>query len=76
KIEGSDNNEMPKKKIWYILAKNGDGLYIPATPSIIIAKKIIRGQLSDAGAYTSIGLINHDELMQELQFYNIKEIII
>ncbi len=75
KIEGVDRNGQPKQRVWYILARQGHGPHIPTIPAILLAKKILRQQITTAGAYAAVGLITRDEILRELTTYDIEEVI-
>lgn len=51
---------------WHIEAKNGHGPYIPATPSVLLAAKLARGEIAQRGASPAVGLLTYDEIMAEL----------
>ncbi|MCC3862123.1 saccharopine dehydrogenase family protein [Pseudemcibacter aquimaris] len=64
-------NENKSEKV-YILAKEGDGPFIPCAPAIILARKIAFGLMEKSGAMPCVGLIDLDEYMSELKDLNIK----
>lgn len=74
-MHGLDKAGSPKNKTWYIIARDGHGPQIPATPATVIARKIMAGALTEPGAYDGMGLISKDEVMQHLSSYSIKEIV-
>lgn len=71
-IKGLDNNGNEKTITWNLIAKGGDGPMIPAIPSICIAKKLGRGELTQKGAIPCAGLFSLDEFMNEVAEYNIQ----
>lgn len=66
-LSGKDRSGNTKTITFDIVAKGGDGLFIPSIPSIIIAKKIAAGHQYAAGATPCIDLISLDEYLRELQ---------
>jgi len=69
---GLDGQEL--SKTFYVLAKSGDGPFIPCAPSIILAKQLARGELRRPGAYPCLSLIDLDTYMKELEGLDIKDI--
>lgn len=70
-LEGIGKNGQGLSKTDHILAKDGHGPYIPCAPSIILAKKLARGEFDKPGAYSSMGLISLDDYLDELSDLNI-----
>ncbi len=71
-LTGVDNEGKPLSKTFYLLAKDGDGPFIPCAPSIILAKRLARGELNQPGAYTSAGLIDLKSYIDQIQHLNIQ----
>jgi hypothetical protein len=71
-IEGKDHAGKSKKIDWFILAKQGHGPQIPCVPAIILAKKIVAGELNVTGAMPCVGMISLAEYMHELRGLDIK----
>lgn len=65
-ISGKDNLSKPKKIKWFIIAKNNEGPFIPAIPSVILAKKLMSGKLDLSGAMPCMNLISLEEYLIEL----------
>jgi hypothetical protein len=53
--------------LFEIVAREGDGLYIPCIPVIVLAKKIARGEISEVGAYPCLGCLTLDEYLGALE---------
>jgi len=70
-ISGKDKNGQPKLISWFVIAKDGDGPQIPTIPSIILAKKLVSGELTGASAKPCVGLVSLDEYKRELKDFNI-----
>ena len=49
-----------------LLAKRGDGMYIPCVPSILMALKLARGEIRNTGAAPCMGFISLDEYLKLL----------
>jgi len=59
------------RRDWYIFAGENHGPEIPCTPSIIVTKKLLSGELSDRGAIVCWNLLSIDELLNELKGFDI-----
>ena len=57
---------------WFIIARDGDGPYIPTIPAVVLARKIIAGSFSPKGAMPCVGLVTLQEYLDELKHLNIK----
>ncbi|MDX2082379.1 MAG: saccharopine dehydrogenase NADP-binding domain-containing protein [Rickettsiales bacterium] len=75
-IKGQDQDGKPKEIKWFIIAKNGDGPQIPTIPAIILAKKIISGNLDKSGAFPCIAMVTLDEYFAELKDFNVSQHIL
>lgn len=71
-IKGIDKNENPKSKIFEILARYGDGLYIPCIPSIILSKKLANNTIDTTGATPCLDLISLEDYLAELKGLDIQ----
>ncbi len=47
---------------WFLVAKDGDGPYIPAIPAILLTKRTLQEEISQTGAISSMRLIFIREL--------------
>ena len=56
----------PLQLAWHLEARSGHGPYIPATPSVLLAAKLSRGEIAARGATPAVGLLTYDEIMAEL----------
>lgn len=66
-LEGKDQQGLPLTRRWFIIAKDGDGPYIPTVPAVVLARKLINGQLRKFGAYPSVGMITLEEYLGGLK---------
>jgi saccharopine dehydrogenase-like protein len=62
-LEGQDADGRPKRLTWHLVAGSGHGPYIPAMPSVMIARKLLDGALATRGAMPCLGLFTLDELL-------------
>lgn len=51
---------------WTIIAREGDGPEIPATPAVVLAQKIAAGEITGGGASACTGFFSLDELLTSL----------
>jgi NAD(P)-dependent dehydrogenase (short-subunit alcohol dehydrogenase family) len=65
-LEGRDVDGRPKRLAWHLVTDRGHGPYVPATPSVLVAKKLLGGALARRGAMPCLGLFTLDELLAEI----------
>lgn len=70
-LRGEDRQGNPLVLDWNLTALDNHGPEIPCTPSIVITRKLLRGELPDRGAVPCIGLFTLDELMAEMAGFSI-----
>ncbi len=63
----------PLRLTWYLLADSGDGPQIPCTPSVLVARKLARGELTRHGATPCLGLFSLEEFLKELQHFEVHQ---
>jgi Saccharopine dehydrogenase NADP binding domain len=66
-LSGRDNGNRFKNIHWLLCAENGVGPYIPTLSAIILAKKLIAGNIYKLGAMPCLGLFSLDEFDQEAE---------
>jgi hypothetical protein len=71
-LKGKDKSARPVTKRWFIIARDGDGPYIPTVPAVVLAAKIISGTFSGTGAMPCVGMITLQEYLDELGHLKIK----
>lgn len=71
-LAGETQNGDRRKITFNLVARSGDGPYIPCAPAIILAKRLARGQHESAGAFPCVGLIDLDAYLAELKELNIR----
>ena len=75
-LRGKNHNGQPHEQRWFIIAKNGDGPQIPCVPSIILARRLARGEQLKAGAYPCVGLVTLEDYMNELKNFYVRQVVI
>jgi hypothetical protein len=65
-LSGHDAGGRAKRLTWHLIAGSGHGPYIPATPSVLLAKRLLRGTLTSRGAMPCVGLFTLDEFLAEV----------
>ncbi|WP_445358084.1 saccharopine dehydrogenase family protein [Microbulbifer sp. ANSA005] len=68
---GEDADGRAAGRQWQILGMDGDGVWIPAAPAVALARKFLRGEISDSGARACWQLLKLDEILDELKDYSI-----
>jgi Saccharopine dehydrogenase NADP binding domain len=66
-MSGTDHKGNRKNINWFLVAKGGDDLYIPAIPAILLAKKILQEEISETGAIPCMHLISLESYLAELK---------
>jgi hypothetical protein len=65
-MEGRDAAGGCRRIVWHLVAGSGHGPYIPPTPAVILARRLIDGTLAARGAMPCVGLLTLEELLAEL----------
>lgn len=68
-LKGIDHNNKPLTLKWFVVVKNNEGPNVPTIPSIILAKKILSGQLQEVGTKICMGMISLAEYQEALSQY-------
>ena len=71
KLQGTDNNGRDRTIAFDLIARDGDGPYIPCMPSILLAKKLARKTLQKTGASACVDLISLKEYLDALKALHI-----
>jgi hypothetical protein len=71
-LTGKDKSSRPLTKQWFIIARDGDGPYIPTIPAVVLATKIISGTLFRPGARPCVGMMALEEYLEELGHLKVK----
>jgi len=75
-LSGLGVNQKPKWIRWLLCAENGVGPYIPILSAIILAKKLIDGEIETTGAMPCLGMYTLEEFDKEassLGIYHVTE---
>jgi len=65
-LRGRDRQDQPLGLRWSLAAAAGDGPQIPATPAVVLARKLADGALPVRGAMPCVGLFTLDEALSAL----------
>jgi hypothetical protein len=71
-LKGADKSSHAVTKQWFIIARDGDGPYIPTVPTVVLAAKIINGAFVRTGAMPCLGMVTLQEYLDELSHLKIK----
>ncbi len=66
-MSGLDEAQKPKDIRFEIYAEAGDGLYIPCVPAILLAHRLVNGELTEIGAMPCVGLISLTDYLHTLK---------
>ena len=70
---GGFNDAGQRRNIVFdLIARQGDGSYIPAIPAILIVKKLVAGEIDQSGAYPCMGFVSLGEYVAALAKLNIQ----
>lgn len=75
-LDGLDYSGAPNRLTWHIIAGSGDEPQIACVPSILLAKKLARDELTQRGAYPCMGFFTLKEFMNELSGLDIRQVIV
>ncbi|WP_426690375.1 saccharopine dehydrogenase NADP-binding domain-containing protein [Rhodanobacter ginsengiterrae] len=70
-LTGRDAQGRPLRLRWSLSAATGDGPQIPATPAVVLARKLADGKLALHGAMPCMGLFTLDEALAALDAFAI-----
>lgn len=65
-LSGRDVRDRPLHLRWSLTAAAGEGPQVPATPAVVLARKIADGELRIHGAMPCMGLFTLDEALAAL----------
>ncbi len=71
-LEGSDERGDAKRIVWYLVAGKNHGPYIPAIPSVMLAKRLLDSRLTVRGAMPCAGLFTLAEFLEEVADLDIR----
>jgi len=70
-LSGKDKNGISKSIQFNLIARAGDGPYIPCMPAILMTKKLASGEGLTKGAHACMGFISLDEYLGALEHLDI-----
>jgi hypothetical protein len=65
-LQGKGHDGATKRVDWHLVARSGHGPYVPAMPSVILAKRLLAGTLADRGAMPCLGLFTLADLLGQV----------
>lgn len=65
-MEGAGHDGRPKRVAWHLVAGSGHGPFIPATPSVLLTKRLLDGTLQTRGAMPCVGFFTLETFMMEI----------
>jgi hypothetical protein len=65
-LEGKGRDGAPRRVGWHLIAKRGQGPYVPGMASVILAKKLLSDGLDRHGAMPCLGLFTLGEFLAEV----------
>jgi hypothetical protein len=65
-LAGARSNGEPCRIVWRLIARRGQGPYVPGVPSVILAKRLIAGTLAQRGAVPCLGLFTLTDFLAEV----------
>jgi hypothetical protein len=74
-FSGKDAANENKEMTFNLVARHGDGLYIPGMPAVIMARKIARNEIAGKGAFPCVGFIALNEYLSALSEFDIKWLV-
>lgn len=66
-LSGKGNDDNEKTITFELIARSGDGPYIPCMPAIVLTKKIVKNEISSTGAYPCMNFITLNEYLDGLK---------
>lgn len=66
RVVGRDHHGARRTLVWHLIARSGDGPYVPAMAAVILAKRLVAGQRLEAGAMPCFGLFTLAEFEVEV----------
>jgi len=62
-VKGLDAQSRPLSRTWWLLAAKDHGPHVPCFPAIVLARKLLRGQVEVRGAMPCMGLLTVDDIL-------------
>jgi hypothetical protein len=74
-LKGEDAAGGAKEVRFYLIARSGDGPYVPCIPSILLAKRLAAGEAIAPGARPCLDLIDLDQYLGALEGLDISTVV-
>jgi saccharopine dehydrogenase-like NADP-dependent oxidoreductase len=74
RLSGLGKDGQSRTSTFYIIARSGDGPFIPCIPSILLTKMLACGELQQRGAFPCMGVISLPQYLEGLAGMDIKAI--
>jgi hypothetical protein len=71
RLSGLDLNKQARHVTWNLTVGKNHGPEIPCSPALVLARKLLRGQLSKTGAVACLGLMSLSEFDDEMSAFDI-----
>ena len=68
---GRDRGGQAVERRWTLIAEAGDGPQVPPTPALMLALRLIRGEVIPIGAFPAVGLLSLDDVETGLASFRI-----
>jgi hypothetical protein len=65
-LRGEDGSGGEGEVVWRLIARRGQGPYIPGVPSVMLAKRLVAGTLAQRGALPCLGLFTLADVLAEV----------
>jgi hypothetical protein len=65
-LDGRDSQGAPAHSAFHLVAGSGHGPFIPSTPSVILARRLLAGGLDQRGAMPCLGLFTLADFLAEV----------
>ena len=72
RLKGKNHNGIKKCIHFELIARQGDGPFIPCMPAILVTQKLTNGQIQEVGAKPCVGIINRKEYLDALDSFDIR----
>jgi saccharopine dehydrogenase-like NADP-dependent oxidoreductase len=73
-MSGAGKDGAPKTVTFYLVARQGDGPFIPSIPSILCAKMLARDEIKKPGAFPCIGIISLEQYLNAMKDLSIRHL--
>lgn len=71
RLMGKDGARNSRTCTWYMTAGQNHGPEIPCTPALVIARKLVRGEMTQRGAHACLGMMTLSEFDTEVKDFDI-----